>query len=319
MKFRNTTKLLLSGVLAMAMLSACSPAEKHTHTADQWDRDINSHWQACACGEKMGEAAAHTLGEYNMCTECGTVVDKFAGKICLYNYNELEDMLRSTEYNTEGELISDDRYTYQYDENNNYVHIEAFYDGRLADVYDYGMTADGKNYMAKLTSHYPDGTARINEYDAEENTIATIELDSDGKTVAEAYFEYALGSDGKSYMSKVTDSADGFKYITEYNEYGDIIRWNEYEGKDLLNDHSYEYTYDADGQMLSEKITENGMLVQECHYVITKTENGFESYAETIIDYFEDGTKIVAKYDENHKFVEEITYDKDGNVIGANG
>ena len=89
MKFRNRTKLFFTGVLALAVLSACTPAEKHTHAATEWDRDITSHWQACVCGEKMGDAAAHTT-EGKQCTECGTMIDQFAGKICLYNFNELE-------------------------------------------------------------------------------------------------------------------------------------------------------------------------------------------------------------------------------------
>ena len=314
MKFRNRTKLFFTGVLALAVLSACTPAEKHTHAATEWDRDITSHWQACVCGEKMGDAAAHTT-EGKQCTECGTMIDQFAGKICLYNFNELEDMLRSTEYDTAGQVLSDDRYAYEYDENNNYVRVEASYNGRLSDIYEYAMSEDGENYIAKLTNLFPDGSSAVHTYDVDENTTSTLNYDADEKLISETYYEYAIGDNGKSYVSKVTDSADGFTYITETNFYGDVTHYSEYEGKELLYDYDYEYTYDAEGRMLSEKISENGMLVQECLYVIVETDNGFESYAETIIDYFEDGSKIVAKYDENRKFVEEISYDKDGNII----
>jgi len=318
MNVKNTTAALLSGVLALTMLSACSAQEKHTHTASVWDRDIDSHWQACECGEKMGDAIPHNFVD-NQCDECSTIIDKFAGKIILYNFNDVQDMLRSTEYNTDSEVLSDDRYTYQYDENGNYVHVDAYYNGRLADRYDYSIAEDGENYISKLTSLYEDGSSIIYEYDVEGNTTATHEYDAEEKLVSEAFLEYTYLEDGECYLSRVTDHTDGYKYITEYNVYGDITRWCEYEKDDLLTDSSYEYEYDEEGRMLSEKIIENGMTVQECYYVITESADGWESYAETIIDYFEDGTKIVAKYDENRKFVEETTYDADGNVIGLNG
>ena len=306
----------LSCVLTLTALAACSSGGGHTHApAAQWDRDSKEHWHLCECGEKL-ELAAHTLNTDFLCTVCGSEVWDYGDGIDVYNYGESGDLARYSSYDGQGALLNDTRWETQYDADGSMLRQLCYENGVLSVDDEYTVTADGENYLTKSTSYQADGAYDVMEYDADGNITSAIGYDAGGAVTMEVHSEYAYTADGESYESKATTIFDGETYISEYNEYNDIVTRTKYVGDVLEYAERYEREYNADGDPLWEKVYQNDRLVYEIiGYATFSNEYEYMRFPQQTIDYYEDGGKLVTDYDERGELAKETLYNADGSVF----
>lgn len=316
MTFKKALAAALSCVLTLTALAACSPAHTHSPTA-QWDRDGKEHWHLCECGEKL-DLAAHTLDENFLCSVCGCEVIDFGDGIVVYDYSEFGDLTRYTSYDADGAVLSDTHWESEYDADGNMLHQSYYENGVLLADDEYAISSDGQNYLAKSTSYQEDGAYDVTEYDTGGNITSAIGYDAEGTVTMELHSEYAYTADGESYESKATTIFDGETYISEYNEYNDIVTRTKYVGDVLEYAERYEREYNADGDPLWEKIYRNDRLVFEIvGYASGSDEESYWRYPEQSIEYYEDGGKLVSEYGENTHISKETLFNADGSVFSV--
>ena len=146
-------KKFVSMVLVVLLLvsSAFAEGAAHTHTPSaEWDRDLQQHWHACECGEKL-DAEAHVIGEGQVqCEICGSEVWLYGGEagpgdIC--DYDEHGNIIRNTFYDENGEMVDDYRYLLQYDADGNRIHEEVYWNGQLVEAVEYALSKNGEILM----------------------------------------------------------------------------------------------------------------------------------------------------------------------------
>ena len=328
LNWKNLRNLLFVGAVSLAMLTGCAetgessgskPDPSHTHTAlAEWDRDAKEHWHLCECGEKL-EVAAHELNDMQFCETCRSDIwDCGDGMYEVYTYDEAGQVLRSTSYDADGNIISESRHVYEYDENGNVLSSQYYEGDNLLQAEEFALTEDGETYLIKSTGYQADGSAFVNEYDPEGNVIAVYGYDTEGTVIYETHSEYAYTEDGGCYESKATeyDHKTGVKLVCEYNEYEDILTRVEYDFDGTVQyEESYEREYNEDGDMLWEKTYRDGKLTYEIVGYVTQSEDGMSwRYPEQTISYEEDGGKVVSKYGDNGEVETETYYNADGTV-----
>jgi len=109
--------------------------------------------------------------------------------------------------------------------------------------------------------------------------------------------------------SEVLDWGDGTFNVYNYDETGAIIRDSSLsKGGELLMEYVYDREYDANGDLVTEKVLVDGVLCTEASY--TTDENG--TWQTGYIDYYEDGSKHTAEYDVNGEITHTQRYNADG-------
>ena len=314
MKKKN---IIISGLLTAALLAGCG-GESHTHTAQGgWDWNGVEHWNVCECGEIM-DMAAHKTGDDLVCTGCGAevwVMDD--GSADVYSYDEHGNPLRNSSFDPAGNLLSENKYEYEYDENGNMMLCRVYADGELQAEDIYMLHEEGYSILEKSLM-YNEGECTLNQYDVDGNVIYVKSEDADGNVTFESWSEYDINNDGEFYESKSTQiDGDGTKLVAEYDIYGGITRreWYDADGNPTRVD-TWEYTYNQDGQELWHKEYRDGVLVYEVAGYAEIVEDGYSMrYAETIIEYYEDGTKLVQVNGENGELAMETLYNADSSEI----
>lgn len=115
--------------------------------------------------------------------------------------------------------------------------------------------------------------------------------------------------------SEIAHFEDGSALLITYNEHGDCTQVASYTADGSLDSEELtEYTYDADGNMLSQKTTLNGVPTFESEYALN---DSGETYLIKESFYYEDGARDVSEYDENQNLLRSCAYDSDGNVLYA--
>jgi hypothetical protein len=85
---------LIVFVMLVSLFAGC---EQHKHVAvSDWDRDVDSHWRLCDCGEKI-EMGQHVIEE-DVCTTCGTFFHFGSSLIRLQNLDENGHNVRVSDY-----------------------------------------------------------------------------------------------------------------------------------------------------------------------------------------------------------------------------
>lgn len=168
---------------------------------------------------------------------------------------------------------------------------------------------------------FEDGSAFINTYDEQDNLIRYTYYGEDGKIAAETFTEYAEDSEGNYYETKETqyDYTNSVVYISEFNEYEDQISRTitDLEGNIRQKDR-FEREYNSDGEALWEKTYSNDVLVREITGYKTYTDGDYSiRFPESVIDYYEDGSKLVTEYNDQGEVDKETTYKADGTVETA--
>jgi len=304
--------VLLACAMLISVLSACS---SHSHTeSGNWLADTTGHWKACdGCDEKL-QSGEHTLNDESKCTVCGSEITDWGDSISVSTYDEQENIIRMAEYDADGKLLTETVYEYEYDSDGNLKKSKETIDGRLSSETEYTVS-DGESIEAKYTQYNEDGSYFINEYDSNGNVIKMIDYDAEGNVTLQTDCEYAQNGDGEWYeVSRTEVYADGTKIEAEYNEQGDNTARTVYDadGNETSNE-TWEYTYDDNGFKATEKAYENGKLKEEKIYKTIVKDDEMSNYAETVINYNEDGSKTVCVYNENDELVSE-TNDKASSI-----
>lgn len=319
-------RLFTLGLAAALLLSGCggdkapettaAPTE-HTHVAGSvYEWNGTEHWFACECGEKM-DVAAHNVGEDMRCADCGLeiwVMDD--GCIDVTAYDEYGNYRKFVSYDADGSIISQNEYEYEYDDQGNVLCIRYLSEGVLQEQDEYMVNAEGESVMQKNTRYAEDGELYITDYNENGDIIHWTGYDADGNVYSESWSEYALDEDGNTYECAHVEIYNGEKVVAQYNRYEDITfrQMFDVEGN-LTAESTWEYGYNEEGQWEWVKEYRSGMLIQEItNYAVMETEDYSMRYPETIIDYFEDGTKLVTFNGSNGEPETETLYHADGTV-----
>lgn len=250
---------------------------------------------------------------------------KYTTKIVLSNYpiNNKDIAVVVAFHDQYGKLLEelcchpdksrDDRFSYQYDQNQNLVKYTA------NDEYGEHITYYGYDEANRPIWRLSDEGLSTVEYDDVGNVIKRVS-EYTGTTVE---YEY----DSNSNVIKTTYSYDGEATLIEYNEYnekGELIK----KTQDLCPGQTiYTYTYDENGNLLvSDKVQENGFNSRDEHEY---DENGNRiktvyhsawdnTYTCYYWEYDEDGnvTKEIHELsDRSIDYIRTYTYDEAGNCI----
>lgn len=95
-----------------------------------------------------------------------------------------------------------------------------------------------------------------------------------------------------------------------YNEYGDWVQILYFdEEENLYAESEAEYNYDKNGNKLSERMYDDGVLITSCEYDYDS--NGL-TYRKYETEHMEDGSKTVIEYNEHGDNLGSISYDAEG-------
>ena len=333
---------MMVGAMAVSVLSGCGAAEintvqtntvqttkstevtqpvettaAHVHEGQEnWEKNGTEHWMSCACGEKL-ETGVHELDEFWICKTCGSEIMDF-GDIDVSDFDEYGNVLSRKTFSVDGELLSETSYEREYDEAGNILAEKYFDNGVLREEDTYSSNEDGGLTLASAIYHYEDGSKGDCRYDENGNLIAYLYYNADGVLESQEYTEYAYTDDGICYEEKLTAIyGDGSKIIAEYNVYGDILTRDKFEEDgSVVFSEVYNYGYNDEGQTEWIKEYRNGLLAREVSgYTLYEGAEYSVRYPENIIEYYEDGTKLVMRYGTRSDLESEILYAADGTVV----
>lgn len=304
------------------------PKAEHEHKATaEMDRDAKEHWYLCECGEKV-DAQAHSLDDEDICTVCRSYVEKYAGGeygvteyvgyYYVITYNENENPIRSTWYDTEGKLVNDIFTEYALDKNGKeYAVKETFYDFEEDEM----VVTEYDEYLSINSEVITDFDGNVRhklnyerEYDDDGNMLWE-KYYLDGELSYESIGFILVDFDGEAYSvpEKIIDyMEDGTYCVTLYDSNADVVSVITYDKNDkAIETVTFEYAY-IGGEYAGSKQYINGKLKYE-EEIIFDYQGYLEYYIET--EYEDDGSKTVYKYDSNYDLLSERKYDKDGNQI----
>lgn len=325
-------KLIACGLMAVLMLSGCaaqsgtetnSPATapasgSHTHTAaEAYSWNGTEHWFACECGEKI-DAAAHHVGDDLRCDACGLeILELDDGYVDVTGYDEYDNVCVMISYDPEGNVLSSVEFRYTYDERGNTMGCEYFSDGVLQGRDEYLPDGNGGTVIFSSSSFF-EGETNYNEYDEYGNMVYYAHYNADNVITHESRSEYAPDSNGDYYECReISTYEDGSCSETEYNQYGEatLRRFCDADGNPLSED-VWEYGYSEEGKMEWMKEYRDGVLIREIlnFAVFTDEWDVTSGYPENVIEYYEDGSRLVIFNGTNSEPETETLYNADGSV-----
>jgi len=327
---KKTAIPFLTAVLALILLTSCGAEDTaengvgHIHTHSGWECNVTEHWRTCTdCGE-ITDAGAHTLVDGYLCSTCSSEIwDYGEGMYDVSMYDEQGNLIRNTSYAADGTVESEYAYEYTYDADGNILKAFFYVDGVLNGEDEYTVDAEGDRLPVRSVYYYDDGSTSVQEYDAFGDSVSYIYSDGNNTVITEEYYEYTENSEGDRYAFRTTSRSydEGIIYITEENEYYDMVRVTrtDFDGN-VLRDSRYEYTYDAEGNKTALKRYENDVLVEEYpEYRTVETDEYSMRFPASVIEYGEDGSKTVSVNGDYGEPVSVTYYDGSGNITGATG
>lgn len=315
MNFKRIISTALACVVALSALTACNENVNTDEISDPsaWNRDAKHHWIENEKGKKK-EKGAHDLID-NVCVTCESEVWTYEdGSVDIYNYTEYGDFLRLTSYDADGNVTMDTRYEYRYDQNGHIEYEKQYEFDVVVAESEYYVDPDGNSIPSYQVFYGEDGSCNMSEYDGNGNLITEIYRDSEGFEWVTAEYAYTYLSEDDFFMStKIEYFDDGSKHIIDYNTYGDIIHWYGFDiyGSSEFDMH-YEYDYDDDGNKIYSNEYNGSVLTNEYEYAIDAEGNSY-CVKETV--YNEDESVTYIEYDENLEITSNTTHDASGNVI----
>lgn len=307
MKNKLLSIVLLLLLSMFAVCASCEEVADATLPTFAWERNGTEHWRQLPSGEKA-DLGAHNIVE-TICTVCGSEIYLFDdGSADVSDYNEHEDLIRYTSFDSDGNVSNAIVYTYEYDEEGNKLLSQEFSGDVLVSEISYAVGPDGEQLPVEQVTYYDDDTWSINEYDAFGNMVHGAAYDADGNVQYEEFTEYKLNTDGEYYeFSKVGLFAEGDIFYDEYNEYGDTtLTHNTDANGNVWASEVYEYEY-KDHVKLWRKHFSSGKLVTISYYA----ENGMTARE---IEYFEGNSRMETEYNEHGDPVSIISYAADDQV-----
>ncbi len=207
-------------------------------------------------------------------------------------------------------------------ERNAKEHWQVCEDGEKLNVAEHTFGEESICTVCKsMVDMTDDGEAYVNTYDEQNNLIRYTYYGADGSAISEILSEYATDAEGNYYEKKSTeyDYANNVIYIGEFNEYEDQTARTvtDLDGNVQQKDR-FEREYNADGEALWEKTYTNDVLVQEITGYKTYTDGDYSMrFPLSVIDYNEDGSKLVTEYNDQGEVDKETSYKADGTVETA--
>lgn len=260
-------------------------------------------------------------------------------------FDENENETACTTYDANGDILEELTYKYTYDKDGSVILIKEYEGSSLTKetVYSYTTYKYAKSitYKSKETLYYDD-EKDVYIYDENNDYISITQYGTNGEIVRLSEFEYIYDDLGNlasekefvngnltheyeyscraddptyTYRSKlVYYEADGYKYVTFYDESGYVTKEIYYDNDGEIDyECTHEYTFDDKDNMLSKKEYTDGKLIREYEYSY-KTSNPSETFQSKRTDYYDDSTKRVEIYNENRETVSATEYDAEGNV-----
>lgn len=339
---------VLMCILLTAVFTAC-----HSHEAEEWTIDKDSHWHECECGEITGKGE-HTF-EDDVCTVCFAERKTEDGELSEMGiFNSYGDWTQWLYFDSEGAIASESKAEYTYDDEGNKLTDKIIEDGQLLSEGEYAFDADGFSYKKFETEVYEDGTKCVYEYNENGDSIGYVYYDEEGNELESYRSEYITDEEGNLTGEKVyengelvqeyvysegsdeeedylyasqmaTYSEDGSKYVEHYDEYGDTVKEISYdsEGKELYN-YDLEYIYDDEGNLTSTEKKQEGVLKVRVVYEYDKqgdpvSEKTYEE-GKLVTEVFYSSTdeyyyesKVVTHHEDGSSTVEE--FDENGELI----
>lgn len=212
-------------------------------------------------------------------------------------------------------LTGDYVYKYQYDENGTLVYESFDTDAKVmegAEHYVYTYDSQGRLLTSRTESYYNGMTFEEYTYDADGN-ISTYLTGDDQYQV---FYKYTYDAEGKMLVEDLDNGRKVYNY--EYNDAGQLV--HEYEAP--LTELSYQcfYTYDAKGNLLSERYGDDYYGYNTIAYTYDEHDNLLTQTYNDVLDvsytyeYDAAGNIIYEKetYDWDYW---EYKYDSKGNLL----
>lgn len=111
--------------------------------------------------------------------------------------------------------------------------------------------------------------------------------------------------------AEITDWGDCFS-LARYDNRGNCILQEEYDPEgNLMTSYVWSYTYDEDGNVVTEQAYENGVLTAEYEYAPGEEGNRYTSKSTS---YFEDGSRSYTEFDSFGNTIKEEFWEADGTL-----
>ena len=307
---RKITALLLCLVLCLGM-AACNAFHDHT-----WSFDAKNHWCDCECGKQI-EPLPHNLYE-NVCVACGVKV--FSGPYTGYieSYDEHGSMEIAAEYDLDGNLLWEDRYEWEYDENGNTKRSLKYTNGTLVEETTYKPCLyPGVEVCPKESiEYYENGSRKVWDFNEYGSALSGTVYLADGSMGDQESYEYTYDDRGNQlrrvrYKNGIRIwemesflGPDGNLHISAVIYYED-------DGS-IAFDQIHGYEFDDRGNLRYHSESSGGVIVKESFYELDSF--GKAQLARTVA-YREDGTKSDEYiYDGQFNQTQHIEYNPDGSI-----
>ena len=293
---------LLGAALVLGLLlTACGPT--HEHQFQTWERDGDSHWQVCECGT-ASEPEAHAWNEESCCQQCGAAVMADADdSYSILIYDQQGNICQQTDYDAQGNVISEMGCETVYDAAGNPQHQKNYYDGVLESEYFYQPNGEGEVYMSQEILYASD-CKYISEYDENWNLLSHTTCDLEGMVLSQEVYE--LEYDHQGNVAKTTCYTDGELSNISQDFLGpDGSLYNisniYYENGQVVYAMANEYEFDETGCLMEQREYVNDILSHQITYHGNADDGYYLAYE--------------AAYDETGSLLWEKRYDTQGNLI----
>lgn len=287
-------------ILAVLALCACLTLTgcAHEHTPESmWSVDLDGHWHACQkCDEQM-DFAPHAFDEDGTCTVCTAgFYDTQEGTKEAKAFDDHGALVLHIQYDADGNVLSDDRYAYEYDSSGVVKNQKYYIDRVLAHEDVYLPRTDsqtGETYKAESIDYYTGIYTVKSEFSEEGLLMLTTTYDANGKIFSIDRYEYEFDADGnRTKLSIYTNDTLNRVYDDVTNKLYD------YDANGLIRTERA-YVYDADGKLVKEMVYVYGKLDLENYYTVS--DDGVR-YVYKMVFYDEDGNvEKESQFDENGK------------------
>lgn len=307
---RKITALLLCLVLCLGM-AACNAFHDHT-----WSFDAQNHWCDCECGKQI-EPLPHNLYE-NVCSACGVKVLDFGDTRYVESYDEHGSVKTATEYDSNGNILQDAYYEWEYDQDGNPTRRVEYVNGTLHEETTYQpCLRDDLEFCAKERVEYlEEGCRDVSTYNEFGHLLSSTTYLADGSVSTQSTFENTYDDQGNLLrMVAYTDGVCTRETQSIVAPNGELLESAEIHYNadgSIASDKIYDYRFDDQGTLCYRSKTSGGVIVNERYY--EADENGRANMVREIA-YREDGTKSDEYiFDAQGNQTQHIEYNPDGSI-----
>lgn len=139
-------------------------------------------------------------------------------------------------------------------------------------------------------------------------------LDSEGYAIETA--AHSLEGETCTVCGAKVSNVFGQIWVQGFNDKGDQTASISYDADGFITENKKSvFTYDKEGNKITETKYSGGALLSEDHYAIYKTNKGTRSYIDQITTYRADGSKLKETYDKKGTLLSETLYSTSGSEV----